>query len=140
MTRTPKGMIMGILLRWLGAFLLLAAIFNPSQWNYVLWARTSWGDQMPLIVFSGLILAVVAMVYVVATMRSIGILGAGIIAAIFGAGLWVLTDWGLLGLGNSALNVWLTILVLSLILGVGMSWSILRQRLSGQASVDEISG
>ncbi len=29
---------------------------------------------------------------------------------------------------------------LSLILGIGLSWSILRQRLSGQASVDEIEG
>lgn len=131
---------MGILLRWLGAFLLIAAIFNPTRWNYVTWARSGWADQMPLIVFSGLLLAVFAMVYVVATMRSIGILGALVIAAIFAAGLWVLTDWGLLGLNNSSLNVWLGILVLSLILGIGMSWSILRQRLSGQASVDEIDG
>lgn len=139
-TNRLKGTIMGILLRWLGAFFLLAAIFNPTRWNYVTWARGSWADQMPLIVFSGLILAVLAMVYLVATLRSIGILGAIVIAAIFGAGLWVLTDWGLLALGNSALSVWLGILALSLILGVGMSWSILRQRLSGQASVDEISG
>ena len=131
---------MGILLRWLGAFLLLAAIFNPTSWNYVTWARNSWADQMPLIVFSGLILAVAAMVYLVATMRSIGLLGAVVIAAIFGAGLWVLTDWGLLGLENSALNIWLGIIALSLILGVGMSWSILRQRLSGQQTTDEVDG
>jgi hypothetical protein len=131
---------MGILLRWLGAFLLLAAIFNPTRWNYVTWAREAWADQMPLIVFSGLLLAVAAMVYIVATMRSIGILGALVIAAIFGAGLWVLTDWGLLALGNSALTVWLAIFALSLILGIGMSWSILRQRLSGQQTTDEVNG
>ncbi|NJS40126.1 MAG: hypothetical protein HC783_15175 [Rhodobacteraceae bacterium] len=131
---------MGIFLRWLGAFLLLAAIFNPTRWNYVTWARAAWADQMPLIVFSGLLLAVAAMVYVVATMRSIGILGALVIAAIFGAGLWVLTDWGLLALGNSALTVWLAIFALSLILGIGMSWSILRQRLSGQQTTDEVNG
>mgnify|MGYP001765096979 CR=1 FL=1 len=131
---------MGFLLRWLVAFVLLAAIFNPTGWNYVTWARSAWADQMPLIVFSGLVLGVAAMVYLVATMRSIGLVGAAIIAAIFAAGIWVLSDWGLLGLGNSALNVWLGILVLSLILGIGMSWSILRQRLSGQASVDEIEG
>lgn len=131
---------MGILLRWLGAFLLLAAIFNPTGWNYVRWARAGWDTQTPLIVFTGLILAVAAMVYLVATMRSIGMLGAIIIAAIFAAGLWVLSDWGLLGLGNSALNIWLGILVLSLILGIGMSWSILRQRLSGQQTTDEVDG
>lgn len=131
---------MGILLRWLGAFLLLAAIFNPTSWNYVAWARGSWSDQMPLIVFTGLILAVAAMVYIVATMRSIGVLGALVIAAVFGAGLWVLTDWGLLSLSNPGLNTWLAILVLSLILGIGMSWSILRQRLSGQQTTDEVNG
>lgn len=131
---------MGFLLRWLGAFLLLAAIFNPTDWNYVRWAQSSWGTQTSLVVFSGLILAVAAMVYLVATMRSIGILGAIIIAAIFAAGLWVLTDWGLLGLDNSSLNTWLGILVLSLILGIGMSWSILRQRLSGQQTTDEVDG
>lgn len=131
---------MGFLLRWLGAFVLLAAIFNPTDWNYVRWAQGAWGSQTPMIVFLGLILAVVAMVYLVATMRSIGILGVIIIAAIFAAGLWVLTDWGLIGLQNSALNTWLGILVLSLILGVGMSWSILRQRLSGQQTTDEVDG
>lgn len=131
---------MGFLLRWLGAFALLAAIFNPTRWNYVTWAREAWGQQTPLIVFCGLVLAVIAMVYLVSTMRSIGILGALVIAAIFAAGLWVLTDWGLLGLSNSALNIWLGILALSLILGVGMSWSILRQRLSGQQTTDEVDG
>jgi Family of unknown function (DUF6524) len=131
---------MGILLRWLGAFLLLAAIFNPTSFNFVTWARLNWEAQTPLIVFTGLILGVVMMVYLVATMRSIGILGVLIIAAIFAAGLWVLTDWGLLALGNSDLTVWLAIFALSLILGIGLSWSILRQRLSGQASVDEIDG
>jgi hypothetical protein len=131
---------MGFLLRWIGAFFLLAAIFNPTAWNYVTWAREAWGSQTPLIVFLGLVLAVVAMIYLVATLRSIGLMGVIIIAAIFAAGLWVLMDWGLLGLQNSALNTWLGILVLSLILGIGMSWSILRQRLSGQQTTDEVDG
>lgn len=131
---------MGILLRWLGAFLLLAAIFNPTRWNYVTWVRQGWDEQTSLIVFVGLILAVIAMVYLVATMRSIGLLGAIVIAAIFAAGLWVLTDWGLLDYDNSSLNIWLGTFALSLILGVGMSWSILRQRLSGQQTTDEVDG
>jgi hypothetical protein len=131
---------MGILLRWLGAFLLLAATFNPTGWNYVHWARANWSVQMPLAIFLGLLLAVGYMVYIVATLRSIGAFGVVLIGAIFGAGIWVLIDWGWLSLTNRSLNLWLGILVLSLILGVGLSWSILRQRLSGQASVDEIDG
>ncbi len=131
---------MGILLRWLGAFVLLAVTFNPTPWNYVRWVQVNWADQMPLAVFLGLLLAVAFMVYVVATLRSIGALGVIVIAAIFGAGLWVMIDWGLLSLDNSAFNTWLALIALSLILGIGLSWSILRQRLSGQASVDEIEG
>jgi Family of unknown function (DUF6524) len=131
---------MGILLRWLGAFVLLAATFNPTPWNYVTWVRTNWATQMPLAIFLGLLLAVGFMIYIVATLRSIGPFGVILIAAIFGAGLWVLIDWGILGLTNATLNTWLGLVALSLILGIGLSWSLLRQRLSGQASVDEIEG
>lgn len=131
---------MGVLIRWLGAFALLTATFNPTQWNYVRWAQAHYSDQTALAVFLGLLLGVGYMVYVVATLRSIGAFGIILVAAIFGAGLWVLHDWGLLTLENSSLNQWLGILALSLILGIGLSWSILRQKLSGQASVDEIEG
>jgi hypothetical protein len=131
---------MGVLLRWLGAFVLLAATFNPTEWNYVRWVARSWTDQMPLAIFLGLILAVGYMIYVVATLRSIGAFGVVLVAAIIGAGLWVLYDWGWLSLSNPSVNLWIGILVLSVVLGIGLSWSILRQRLSGQASVDEIEG
>jgi hypothetical protein len=131
---------MGILLRWLGAFLLLAATFNPSQWNYVRWVQANWADQMPLAIFLGLLLAVGYMVYGVATLRSIGPFGVVLVAAIIGAALWVVIDWGWLSLTNPSLNLWIGIFVLSVILGIGLSWSILRQKLSGQASVDEIEG
>ena len=130
---------MGILLRWLGAFVLLAATFNPTEWNYLRWVQANWATQMPLAVFLGLLLAVAFMVYILATLRSIGAIGIVIIAAIFGAALWVLTDWGLLSLTNPALNTWLALLALSAVLGLGLSWSILRQRLSGQSTVDEIN-
>ena len=131
---------MGILLRWLGAFLLLAATFNPTGWNYVTWVEANWSTQTPLAVLAGLLLAVGFMIYGAATFRSIGLFGILLIGAIFGAVLWVLIDWGVLALGNSSLTIWLAILALSVILGIGLSWSILRQRLSGQASVDEIDG
>lgn len=131
---------MGILLRWLGAFVLLAVTFNPTPYNYVKWVQGNWATQMPLSLFLGLLLGIGFMIYVVATLRSIGAFGVLLIAAVFGAGLWVLIDWGVMSLTNSNLNTWLGLLGLSVILGIGLSWSILRQRLSGQASVDELEG
>ena len=131
---------MGIILRWLGAFLLLSATFNPTQYNFIRWAETNWNTQMPLTLLLGLLLAVGYIIYVGATFRSLGALGMIVVAALFGAVIWVLIDYGVLKLGNTNLTVWLGILALSLILGIGLSWSILRQRLSGQATVDEVEG
>ena len=131
---------MGIIIRWLGAFFLLAATFNPTRYNFVRWAEANWQTQMPLTLLLGLVLAVGYIIYVGATFRSLGAFGMIVVAALFGAVIWVLIDYGVLQLGSTNLTVWLGILALSLILGIGLSWSILRQRLSGQASVDEIEG
>ena len=131
---------MGIFLRWLGAFALLAATFNPTSWNFVRWAEANYTTQMPLTLLSGLLLGVGYLIYIGATLRSIGAFGVILVGAIVGALVWVLTDYGVLTLGSTALMIWLGIFALSVVLGVGLSWSILRQRLSGQASVDEIEG
>jgi hypothetical protein len=129
---------MGILVRWFGAFALLAASYNPTPWNFFRWAEANYQAQLPLTVLLGLLLAVAFLIYLAATLRSLGPLGMMLVAAVFGAVIWVLVDWGILSTQNSALNIWLGILALSLVLGIGLSWSILWQRLSGQATVDEV--
>jgi len=50
----------------------------------------------------------------------------------------LLIDSGILTLQNPSLNLWLGIFAASLVLGIGRWWSIVRQRLSGQATVDEV--
>ena len=55
-----------------------------------------------------------------------------LVLAVVGALLWVLYDFGLLSLENYDANVWLGILVLSIVLGVGLSWSHVRRVLSGE--------
>lgn len=129
---------MGILLRWLGAFVLLSLTYNPTEWNFFRWAETNWAAQMPLTVLLGLLLAVGYMIYIGATLRSIGAFGILLVAAIVGALVWVLIDYGVLTLQNPQLNLWIGIFLLSVVLGIGLSWSIIRQRLSGQATVDEV--
>ena len=129
---------MGFLVRWFGAFALLGASYNPSQWNYYRWANANYTTQLPLTVLLGLLLAVAFLIYLAATLRSLGPLGMILVGAISAALIWVLIDWGVLSTTNSALNIWLGILALSFVLGIGLSWSILWQRLSGQATVDDV--
>lgn len=129
---------MGFLLRWLMAFALIAASYNPTRWNYVAWVDRTWPEQMPLAVLFGLLLFVGYVIYLRATLRSIGAFGMGLVAAIFAALIWVLVDFDIVKLSDPGLNTWLAVLALSLVLGIGLSWSLVRRKLSGQADVDDV--
>ncbi len=129
---------MGFLARWLAAFGLLSATYNPTGWSFTHWAQSSFSDQMPMIVLAGLVLFVGYVIYLRATLRSIGAFGMLLVAALVAALAWVLIDRGLLRLDNPSLNAWLGILALSVILGVGLSWSHVRRHLSGQADMDDL--
>jgi hypothetical protein len=128
---------MGILLRWLFAFVLVAATFNPSQWNYVRWAGLNYADQLPLTILLGLILLVGYVIYLRATLRSIGPFGMVLVLALLSALIWTLYDYGVLAIDNTDMLVWLGILAMSLVLGIGLSWSFVRRALSGQLDVDD---
>ncbi|MGI3168084.1 DUF6524 family protein [Pseudooceanicola sp. C21-150M6] len=129
---------MDFLLRWFFAVVLIAGTYNPTDWNYVTWVGRTWPDQMPLAVLMGLILLVGYVIYLRATFRSIGAFGMILVAAIVAALIWVLVDYGIVRLDNPGMNTWIGIWALSLVLGVGLSWSIFRRRLSGQADVDDL--
>ena len=127
-----------ILIRTAVAFVLVALTFNPTQWNYVRWAEANWAEQMPLAILFGLILLVGFIIYLRATLRSIGAIGMGLVAAVIAALVWVFIDLGWLSLDNATLNTWIGIIAISLVLGIGLSWSIIRRRISGQVDMDDI--
>ena len=129
---------MGFIIRWLVAFTLLAATFNPTEWNYTYWVTHNFSDQMPLAVLIGLLLMVGYIVYLRATLRSIGGFGILLVGAIIGAVLWVLHDYGMLTPYSKAEMVWLGLATLATVLGIGLSWSHVRRRLSGQSDMDDV--
>ncbi|WP_294222281.1 DUF6524 family protein [uncultured Shimia sp.] len=129
---------MGLLLRWLIAFLLLAATYNPTEFNYVVWARVNYAEELPLTVLLGLLLLIGYVIYLRATLRSIGAFGMSVVLAVLAAVAWVLHDYNMLSLDNGAVNIWLAILALSIVLGIGLGWSIVRRMLTGQVDVDDV--
>ena len=127
-----------IAIRWLIAFVLLAATYNPTDLNWVRWSYQNLSDQLPLIVLSGLILLIGYIIFLRATLRSIGPFGMALVLALVAALLWVLYDFGWLHLQNQAANLWLGLIALSLVLGVGLSWSHIRRAISGQSDIDDV--
>tara|TARA_B110000977_G_scaffold201121_2_gene294250 strand:+ start:3318 stop:3689 length:372 start_codon:yes stop_codon:yes gene_type:complete len=119
-------------------FLLLAATYNPTQWNFVRWAIGNYQNMLSVTVLVGLILAIGYIIFLRATLRSIGMFGMLLVLAVAGTLLWVLFDQGFINLTNPTINTWLGIIMMSLVLAIGLSWSIVRRKISGQADVDDV--
>jgi Na+/melibiose symporter-like transporter len=128
---------MGFLLRWLAAFVLLVATYNPTELSYVRWVMRNGAGELPIAVFLGLILLVAYVLFLTALFRGIGTLGILLILAVTSALIWVLADLGWLSLDDPTVNTWLALVALSLVLAVGMYWGILWRRISGQLEVDD---
>ncbi len=128
----------GFFARWAVAFALLAITFNPTRYNYIGWAQRNFNDHMPIAILAGLILLVGYIIYLRATLRSIGAFGMALVLALVGALVWVLYDYELLNLTQTSDMVWLGLIALSLVLGVGLSWSHVRRYLSGQSDMDDV--
>lgn len=125
--------------RWLFALLLVFASYNPSGWSWFHWAQSAFNGEGlgPVHYFTGVILVAGWTVLLIATQRSLGMLGCIIGAAVIGTGIWLLVDIGILSAGSMSAISWLALFALATLLAVGLSWSHVWRRLSGQLEVDE---
>lgn len=130
----------GFLTRWIFAQILVLATFNPTDYSYFRWARDAFETELPLVIFLGLLLLIGYIIFLRATLRSIGVIGITLIVALAGSLMWMLIDRGLLSLENVDLLTWVGLIGVGLILGLGMSWSHVRRMLSGQLDVDDVDG
>jgi len=126
------------LVRLLAAFVLVMVTYNPTQFNFLRWAQSSLETQLPLVLLFGLLLLIGYIIFLRATFRSIGGFGIVILVALVGVVLWVLWDWNIISLQNPGVLTWVGLLAVSFVLGTGLSWSIIRRRLSGQMDVDDV--
>ncbi|QIB64659.1 DUF6524 family protein [Kineobactrum salinum] len=126
------------LLRLLFAGVLVFGTWNPTDYSYVDWMFNGGFHFEPLIAIVGLILLIGWIIYLRATFLSMGWLGIILGAALFAAIIWLFVDLGWLRLESPGMVAWLTLVLLSVLLAVGMSWSHLRRRLTGQMDVDHV--
>jgi len=129
---------MDFLWRWLGALVLVMATYNPAGYSYVHWLREAIGGAGIAAVhfLLGAVLAAGWVVFLVATRNSMGTLGALVGAAVIGTLIWFLSDIGLVHASSMVAITWLALVALATLLAVGMSWSHIWRRLSGQLEVD----
>lgn len=125
-------------LRALFALALVLLTFNPSGYSYVHLVEADFPKITPLEAVLGLLLLIGWLVYLSATLRAIGVIGMVLVAALFAALIWLVASWGWLSLDNAGAMTWIGLVALAFILAIGISWSHLYQRWTGQATVDEV--
>jgi len=128
--------IEGLFLRWIAATGLVFATYNPSEFCYVHWAQNSTMDNAPYVIFVGLILAVGFAIFFRAIRHSLGLVGLALVLALLGSGIWSLTHLGLIDFGNHSTRVYVVLISLATTMAIGLDWSILRRRISGQVDVE----
>lgn len=132
----------GVLVRILAAALLVFATYNPEGYSYWHWALAPLVRGTlafsPLKFLAGVVLAGGWAVFLRATHRSIGAAGALLMAALFAGVVWLLIDLQLVSARSGRGIAHVVLLALSAILGVGMSWSHMSRRLSGQGDTDVV--
>lgn len=65
-------------------------------------------------------------------------IGIALAAALFGCILWLIIDAGIVAADNMNTVLYIVLVLISAILAIGMSWSHVRRRMSGQTDMDDV--
>ena len=133
----------GIALRALAALILVFATYNPEGKSFYHWAVAPLIDGTPsagpasVKFLMGIALAACWVVFLTATRRSIGIAGSALVLAVCGGLVWMLLDFGLVSASSARGITYVVLISTALLLAVGMSWSHMSRKLSGQVDMDQ---
>ena len=128
----------GFGLRFLFSVILVFATYNPEGYSYFHWVKEVFPSISIEQAFVGVVLIIGYVIYLRATFRSLGIIGLALAVAFFGLLVAMLFKWGWLSLDGSKMLSYVVEVLLAVILAVGMSWSHIRRRMSGQADMDDV--
>lgn len=133
--------LLSFLWRFAFALVLVLATWNPSGFSMFHWLRgaMSEGELGPEHFFVGSMLLIGWAILVVATFQSLNAFGVVLAAIAIGTFVWLLVDFGLVTAGSATAIAWISIVCLALLLTIGLSWSHIWRRLTGQFDVDEVN-
>ncbi|MEO0421171.1 MAG: DUF6524 family protein [Pseudomonadota bacterium] len=131
--------LQGVLLRFIAAFGLVIATYNPTPYNYIEWLRANLtaGTTGPEHWFVLVVLLIGWVIFFRATWRSLGPLGVLLTAGFFGTFVWLLVDRGFVMPSGRGQMIWTAELSLAALLATGLSWSHVRRRITGQVDTDD---
>jgi hypothetical protein len=135
----------GLMMRIVGALVLVYATFNPTGRSYFHWVLApllglgpQTGGSSALKFLMGIVLLIGWVVVLQATRRSIGLTGAFLALALCGGLIWLLVEQHVVSPTGTSAIAHIALIAIALVLAVGMSWSLLSRRLTGQVDTDQV--
>ena len=125
-------------LRLVFSILLVFSTYNPTDFSYVGWLQSTDTLLNPGIAIVGIVLLTGWIIFLRATFMSMGWLGIVLWTALMVCLVWLLVDIGWLKLESGGVLTWIALFMLSILLGIGMSWSHIRRRMTGQVDIDSL--
>jgi len=131
---------LGFLWRFVAALVLVLLTYNPSGESAFHWVMAAIGAREfgPLYLLLIGILLVGWAIYWIATWRALGTMGVTLAIIVFGAIVWLLYDVGLLQSKSVSAITWISLIGLAVVLAIGVSWSHVWRRVTGQINVEDV--
>lgn len=123
-------------MRLLGALAVVLLTYNPAGYSFYHWAVRDLAAITAVKAFAGTLLLVGWVICVRTALVALGALGLLLSVLVLGTLVWMLQDYGILNPDSPSLLSWVALIVIGIILGIGLSWSLLRARVTGQVEVD----
>lgn len=132
---------MSFVWRLLSSTVLVVATYNPTQYSYWAWLVQARGPDStglgPEHFVVGVLLLIGWVILLAATQRSLGFLGLVLGGALLGGVVWLLLDLNVINIDAPQDATWIGLVCVSILLAVGLSWSHVWRRLTGQFEVDD---
>ena len=142
-SRRTKFTWTNYLIRLAAALALVFSTYNPSEWSFFHWIQPATLDFAKANVFmalAGIVLLIAWVIFLRATMHSLGVIGTLLAVAFFGILIWVVLTYLPNLKNNLEIMTWLVLVGMAGVLSAGISWSHVRRRVTGQIDVDETDG
>lgn len=127
--------------RLVASTVLVVATYNPTRFSYWDWLVKARGPDSsglgPEHFVVGIVLLIGWVILLAATQRSLGFLGLMLGGALLGGVVWLLVDMSIINIDNPTDATWIGLICVSVLLAIGLSWSHVWRRLTGQFEVDD---
>ena len=126
------------IIRFIFATVIVFSTYNPEGMSYYDWIK----DEFPAFtVYKGLVGVILIIGWIIlmrATIGSLGAIGITLAVAFFGLLIWLIFDVFNIPTDSVRVLSYIVQVMIICVLSIGVSWSHIRRRISGQVDTDEI--